>query len=407
MKKIFFPLVLVWMCASAMPTQAQWLWDVHTLKVIKSELNTPSYAGAYARLLDDADRALQQKPWSVTFKQLTPGSGDKHDYASLSRYYWPNPDTADGLPYIYRDGQSNPELDKYDRNRLGEMCQAVNTLALAWFYSGDERYDAKAVEFLRVWFLNPDTRMNPNLNYAQFVPNRKGSRGNPSGVIDSYSFVEMLNSVELLRGSQSLTKKDLKALKSWFTQLSEWLVTSDNGKRERAATNNHGTTFDLQLSAYLTFTGQVDSARQIIEAFPTRRMFPHIEPDGRQLRELTRTLAFHYSEYNLGFMLDMLFLAKSLDLELYKMQSPDGRSFYKAVDFLAQYLGKSLQDWPYQQISGWDAKQQDLCNLLYRITTLDPSRQDYVALYRKYSQNPRESRLYLCYGHTIARPHSR
>src|SRR5262245_17435085 len=60
---------------------------------------------ALAALLADARKALATKPISVTQKSaLLPPTNDKHDYFSLSPYWWPDPSKPDGLPYIRRDG---------------------------------------------------------------------------------------------------------------------------------------------------------------------------------------------------------------------------------------------------------------------------------------------------------------
>ena len=190
-------LILLLVVTTTYGLQAQWLWDVQKMQTIKSQLTSSTYAIAYRALMLQADRELHRKTYSVTQKEGTAPSGDKHDYVSLSRYWWPNPDTPDGLPYMNKDGQSNPELDRYDRNTLGRMCAAVNTLSLAFFYSGAEKYAQKAAEILRTWFLDEDTRMNPNLEYAQFIPGRDDSKGRPEGLIDSYSFVAMLSSIQL------------------------------------------------------------------------------------------------------------------------------------------------------------------------------------------------------------------
>ena len=127
------------------------------------------------------------------------------------------------------------------------MAKNVTTLSLAWYYSGEERYARRAVKLLRIWFLDKKTRMNPNLNYAQFIPGTKGNSGRPSGLIDSYSFVTMLNAVKLLEGSKSYTAKDRSGLEKWFSDFATWWQNSDLGKVERAQNNNHGTTYDLSL----------------------------------------------------------------------------------------------------------------------------------------------------------------
>jgi hypothetical protein len=64
-------------------------------------------------------------PFAVTSKSQTPPSGDKHDYMSLARYFWPNPATANHLPYVQRDGQSNPQIDAVpDHANLFKMLTA-------------------------------------------------------------------------------------------------------------------------------------------------------------------------------------------------------------------------------------------------------------------------------------------
>ena len=136
---------------SFLAASAQSIWDKAHLARVRESLGRPAYAVAYRQLLDDADKKLAAEPVSVMMKEKTPASGDKHDYMSLSRYFWPDPSKPDGLPYISRDGVSNPELERYDRNRLSTMADGVTTLSLAWYFSGDEKYARKAVEYLKVW----------------------------------------------------------------------------------------------------------------------------------------------------------------------------------------------------------------------------------------------------------------
>src|SRR5206468_435997 len=83
----------------------------------------------------DADKALEGGPFSVTDKSMTPPSGDKHDYMSLSPYWWPDPAKPDGKPYIRKDGQFNPEREKYDLPRMEGMADAVGALSLAYYFT--------------------------------------------------------------------------------------------------------------------------------------------------------------------------------------------------------------------------------------------------------------------------------
>lgn len=344
---------------------------------------------------------MRKGSYSVVYKKGIAPSGDKHDYVSLSRYWWRNPSTSNGLPYVFKDGESNPELNHYDRNTLGNMCNAVSTLSLAFFYSGSEKYAEKAFDLLKIWFLNSDTKMNPNLEYSQFIPGRDDSKGRPEGLIDSYSFVGMLNSIPLLRTSAHYSEADEVELKKWFSDFVHWLQVSEQGKKENNAKNNHATAYDAQLITYLLFSGDEDGARRIIRDFPTKRIFAQIEPDGKQPNELWRTLAYHYSWYNLSHMVDVCATAQKLGVNLLDEKSVDGRSIYGAMDYLASFIGKNASSWPYQQISGWEAKQQDVCHTMFRIFELAPTRHRYQEIAQKYAKHNETDRWRLLYGESF------
>ena len=81
---------------------------------------------ALENLRKTADKALKNDAYSVTHKKITPPSGDAHDYLSYSRYWWPDPEKPDGLPYIRKDGVVNRELIvKGDRERLGDFTLSL------------------------------------------------------------------------------------------------------------------------------------------------------------------------------------------------------------------------------------------------------------------------------------------
>ncbi|NBX34105.1 hypothetical protein EBR16_01870 [bacterium] len=149
------------------------------LEKAKVAATTDEAAGkALKKLLADADKALAVIPPSVMQKTKVPPSGDKHDYMSIAPYFWPNPATKDGLPYQRKDGKVNPESRDEAANdtlRARLVGASVETLALGYYFSGDEKYAEHAAKILRTWFLDPATKMTPHFRFAQAVPGPAGT----------------------------------------------------------------------------------------------------------------------------------------------------------------------------------------------------------------------------------------
>ena len=262
------------------------------------------------------------------------------------------------------------------------MAKGIASLSLAYYLTSEDKYARKAVENLRVWFIDAKTRMNPNMNFGQTIPGHNNGKGRGEGLIDTYSFVEMLEGVELLKRSSSFTQADRKALKEWFVSFLDWMQTSEVAREEYEAKNNHGTAFDIQVVRYALFVGKEELALQFINEFPARRLFKQIEPDGSQPLELARTKAFGYSVFNLSHFLDMCKMAKSLNVDLYGARSSDGRSIAKAIDFLLPFAGKTTAEFPYKQIADWDKVMKDFWWVLYRANQFVPN-SEYKRLYEK------------------------
>lgn len=351
---------------------------------------------AYSFLLRNADKELKKILKPVTEKKLVAGSGDKHDYVSMGPYWWPDTAKSDGLPYIRKDGQRNPEINNLDRYKLDDLSKNISTLSYAYFFSGEEKYAIQAVKNLQMWFLDKKTRMNPNLEYGQMIPGHNNGEGRAEGIIDTYCFAEMVNCINLLSSSRALNKEDYAALKQWFSDYLDWLLASKIGSDERNAENNHGLAYDVQVTAYALFTGRKDVADKVIADFAESRLFKQIEPDGSQPQELARTIALHYSLFNIEHAMDMCDLAKSVGVDLYHSTSPNGRSLNKAIEFISIYLGKPQSYFPYQQIKEWNLNQEKLCWTLKRSTTFQPNA-DYQKLFDKYCKTKETDIRWLFY----------
>jgi hypothetical protein len=298
-----------------------------------------------------AQKAMTEGPFTVMEKAVMPPSGDKHDYMSQAPYFWADPTKPDGLPYIRRDGERNPELKKIsDHDNMGRMGEEARNLALAYYLTGNVANADRAALLLRTWFLDPSTRMNPNLEFGQGIPGINTGRG--IGLIETRSFMPALDAVGLLAGSKAWSSADQDGMQAWIRQFLTWMRTSAKGKDEDAAKNNHGTWYDLQVTDYALFLGDRQLAIDTLNRVKTRRIAVQIEPDGRQPLELARTNAFSYSIGNLDGLMQLAALGQEIGIDLWGFKTADGRSIPAALDFLLPYA-VGAKHWNYQQIGGF------------------------------------------------------
>jgi hypothetical protein len=279
MKKVFFIFVALF-CTTEHYAQVC-LWNMQRLADAKK-----SHSQEARVLVRFADDSYKKDLVYVTAKEMTPPSGDKHDYMSMGRYWWPDSTKTDGLPYIRKDGQSNPEIEKLDRYPLSKFAKSIETLALGFYMTDDEKYAKKAVANLRAWFVDPETKMNPNMNYGQTIPGLHDGMGRGEGILDTYSFVHMLDAVEVLKGSKTFTAKDQHDVKMWFDTYLKWLETATVASEEQQAKNNHGTAYDVQVARFALFVGDQELIRTIVDQFPADRLYTQILADGSQPLEL-------------------------------------------------------------------------------------------------------------------------
>ena len=320
------------------------------------DTNSPQKTPELKALIMAAEEALSSGPFSVIHKKQLPPSGDIHDYTSMGPYWWPDPEKEDGLPYIRRDGEINPEYFDYkDKEEMGKLLNSLKVLSQAFYFTGNEKYAAQAIHLANAWFLDPDTKMNPNLNFAQRIPGRTEGRG--IGIIDTRKMAELPDQFRMLSSSTHWNTSFEEGMKFWLTKYVSWLVNSKHGKDEAVHGNNHTTWYFAQIIPLTLYLGQTDRADSLAKAGLPLIMEEMIEKDGSQPAELARTRSWDYSSMNLLAIMYYAMACEKVGIDLWNRESENGGSIQKALDFLNAYTGKKLE-WPYEQI-----KERDLSSI--------------------------------------------
>jgi len=296
-----------------------------------------------------ADEVLRGPSFTVTAKTKTPPSGDKRDYVSLGPYWWPNPGTPNGLPYVRRDGEVNPDSLQTDRQVMEAMIAAVQSLAAAWWLTKDYRYAEGAAELLRVFFLDKNTRMNPNLNFGQAIPGHCDGRG--IGIIDTRVLAGLLDHVMLMRDTGTIDKARLRA---WFRDFGRWLRESPLGIAESKEHNNHGTWYDVQAAAFALYAGDFGVAHSVLREVAESRIDPQLAPDGSQPHEIARTLGLSYSTMNLCAFFWLGKIGERVGVDVWN-GGGGGRSIRKSLDFLLPFWLEPAR-WKTPQIKKFDSR---------------------------------------------------
>lgn len=311
--------------------------------------------GLVGRLLQCANTALKHGPFSVLHKTEKPPSDDKHDYYNPAPYYWPNPNTPDGLPYIRKDGQRVPgtelydaESEKYDRSRVASLFGNTTCLSLAWYFTGDAKYATHAAANIRTWFLDPETAMNPNMRYAQIQWGYNGNEGANYGVIETKDLYFLLDAVRLAHRAGALTEEDMEGMRGWLLKFSEYLLFSKQGQDEYYTLNNHGLYYDVQLASIAAFLDDLPLFFNHTER-AKGRILEHFASDGSLPKELKRPTSLHYMMFTMQGWYTLARLASNAGVDLwhYKHSTDDAPCLLKGAVYAVPQLNAT---WSHPQV---------------------------------------------------------
>ena len=296
-----------------------------------------------ARILAAANAALNERPITVTASHSKRSQGGPHDYFSEGDYWWPDAKNPTG-PYIRRDGLSNPANFNDNREALIRLGILAPTLAAAFCLTADRRYLVHFLLHARAWFVDPDTRMNPNLAYAQAIFGVSPGRG--TGIIDTLQIVDLVRALRVLEARRALSAEDLAPIRQWFADYVNWMAISKNGIEEEIAKNNHGTCWILQAAEFSQFAHRDDLTKLCVDRFKHNIVPDQIGANGSLPLELARTKPYSYSLFDADVLTGVCQSLSTPTYDLFTFTAPNGKSVADAVAFLYPYIADKSK-WPY------------------------------------------------------------
>lgn len=298
-----------------------------------------------------ATKIMKEKAPTVISKVLPP-SNDKRDYVSLSRYWWPDSTKANGLPYIRHDGKVNPEINDYASEKsMVRMSNAVDCLSMLYYVTGKKEYAENCARYLRAWFTDSITGMNPNLTYSQIIPGRTNLRG--TGILSARHFCRALCMSALLDSYSGWTQTDRDKLNQWGKAFLYWMENSTQGQMEHHSKNNHGIWYDVTHMELLSFLGEKVRLKEVLHQDLMTKLDKQIATDGSLPEELARTLSFHYSTFVCEAIMQAAFMAQEVGDDLWTMKSASGKSMTDVMRYMYPYF-KNPQTWNHKQIKPFD-----------------------------------------------------
>lgn len=313
-----------------------------------------------SRVIENAIIYLDEPPVTVTNSYCNRSAGTIHDFYSEGDYWWPDEKNPDG-PYIRKDGYTNPANFTAHREALIRFSQICGAFASAYVLTKDEIYAKQLVLHLQAWFINQETKMNPNLLYAQAIKGVATGRG--IGIIDTVHLVEVTKAIAAIENSDALSKADLTIIKSWFSDYLHWITTHEYGISERDNGNNHSVCWTMQVAAFAALIKDEKTMEFCRNFYKTTLLPNQMEKDGSFPLELKRTKPYGYSLFNLDAMSSICQILSTKKDNLYSYTTKDGKNIGLGMEFMFPYIeNKSL--WPYQQDvmywNEWPVRQSSL-----------------------------------------------
>jgi Alginate lyase len=373
------------------------------------------------RILAAAGRYLTLNPAPLTSLPCPRSPGTVHDYYSEAEAS-AAVETAGAKPAA---GDSTAKVSAgapaftAHRDAVFELGLQAPALAAAYLLTGDAKYAEHAVVQLRAWFVDPDTKMTPRMDYGQVstapvkehttiqnnaefgrrVDSSARVGGSSAGIVETLPLVEVAQAIPFLAASEAMTDADLSGLHAWFAAYLRWLTEpQDSGPRlaalARDRKDHHGTSWLLQVSAYSLLTAAENGAPksesngmdELRHRFKTVALRAQVSPDGMFPHELPSATPYRDSLFNLDMMAAICNLLSTRFESLWDYQLEDGPSMRGAIAYHFPFIA-DRSNWPFRaDIAHFNELPGRRASLLFSARAYQ--RPEYAALWKTLPPDP-------------------
>jgi len=326
------------------------------------------------RLRAEADRRLHEGPWSVTADRPTGMNLDPHDYYGEAPFWWPDPANR-AAPWVHREGHINPDRFLANKAALNSTCDSIFSLGMASYFLDDPRYGREAARVINGWFLNPKTRMNPNLEYSEAIRGLNEARG---GALDGRVFIRAVQGMEFLALSGQWDPKEEAATRKWFEEYLRWLTHSKTGSDERNGGGNRAMWWTAQAAAIAVLLDDKAAAQMAFNLYRESVATRQPAPNMATLHEEDRNRALAHLAFTTEAMATTCRISQAQGVDLWNAQGRNGSAFTGAVASLTPYLGERRK-WDREQITDFRADSV----YFVAFAGMGMNKPEYVALYRQ------------------------
>lgn len=357
--------------ASVRPPGTFILLDAGEVARARALVRAGELTKAMTALTGDCAWALTQPNPSVAGPDKSAFGLDVREYASLAPDHQADSETPDGLPWRKSPGVATTVTP--ERKALEAVCDQASNLALAYALTGKEAYAVKAAKLVRVFFMDPATRMNPNLEHAHMIPGLKAGRA--SGIVESRGLLKLVDVPGLLAGSKAWTPNVEKGLRDWCADYLDWLETSRAGRQALQSEGGLGVWADALVAGLGLLCGRDEEAGRALER-AVSRLDALFDEDGLQPEAVKgpRSLQAHLA--TLEAWTTAALAGRKLGVNLWETRTASGRSFRPGVDALLPFL-RGDKPWPHMQIRELTAGNYRQIALVLRLAAIAYGEQGY------------------------------